>query len=123
MRLGAPGSDGRRRPEPTGEEVTVECDTLLAAIGERVDGSLYAAFGVETDANGLPRTDAQTMETNVPGVYAIGDGRGGPDTVVRAIADAALAARAICGVSFDCLLYTSNMFMPSVSWTNSVPSA
>ena len=101
MRLGAPGSDGRRRPEPTGEEVTVECDTLLAAIGERVDGSLYAAFGVETDANGLPRTDAQTMETNVPGVYAIGDGRGGPDTVVRAIADAALAARAICGVSFD----------------------
>jgi putative selenate reductase len=41
------------------------------------------------------------MKTSVDGVYAIGDARRGPATVVEGIADAQAAAASICGVRFD----------------------
>ena len=41
------------------------------------------------------------MATGVPGVYAVGDARRGPATVVEAIADAAKAAQAIVDLELD----------------------
>ena len=61
---------------------------------------LYKACGIELDKKGRPVTD-QDMQTSVKGVYAAGDGRRGPATVVEAISDAARAAKAIAGISFD----------------------
>lgn len=100
MRLGEADTSGRRRPEETGEQVTVPADCVIAAIGEKIDGSLYRECGVQLDAKGRPAAD-ENMRTGVDGVYAAGDSRRGPATVVEAIADAAKAAAAIAGVSFD----------------------
>ena len=65
-----------------------------------MDGSLFAAEGVKLDERGLPLVDGN-LETSVDRVYAIGDCRRGPATVVKAIADAQAAAEAIAGISFD----------------------
>ncbi len=33
MQLGEPDASGRRRPEATGETVTLECDQVIVAVG------------------------------------------------------------------------------------------
>ncbi|MDO4852559.1 MAG: putative selenate reductase subunit YgfK [Clostridia bacterium] len=96
MRLGAPDASGRRSPVPTGETVTLPCDTLIAAVGEKVETDLLTANGVKLDAKGKVTADAN-LQTSRERVYVIGDCRRGPATVVEGIADAARAAEAIVG--------------------------
>lgn len=100
MELGAPDASGRRSPVDTGRTEEYPADTIIAAIGETIDTSLYAELGVEMDEKGRPVVDANMMTTEA-GVYAVGDSRRGPATVVEAIADSAKAAAAIAGISYD----------------------
>lgn len=95
MRLGAPDASGRRAPEETGETVTVPCDTLIAAVGEKVDTSLFIENGIAVTERGRVQADPVTLETSVPGVFVLGDANRGPATVVEAIADAQKVADAI----------------------------
>ena len=98
MVLGAPDSSGRRSPVASGEFFDIPCDLVISAVGEQVDSALLTANGVEVDKKGRP-----TFETNVEGVYAAGDARRGPATVVEGIADAAAFAEAVIGAphSYD----------------------
>ena len=98
MELGAPDTSGRRSPVATGKTRTVPASAVIAAVGEQVDGAFLAANGLALDQKGRPVVD-ETMQTSVPGIFAVGDTRRGPATVVEAIADAARAAGAI--VSLD----------------------
>ena len=94
MKLGEPDASGRRKPEPTGEVAYIDADLVVAAIGEKVDTSLYEANGIMPDARGrIP------FSTEVDGVkvYNIGDSNRGPCTVVECIADAQRAADEIIG--------------------------
>lgn len=100
MEPGEPDASGRRRPVATGQTREVPATAVIAAVGERVDGGVYAASGCELDEKGLPVVDA-TLQTSVPHVFAVGDCRRGPATVVKAIADAQVVARAIANASFD----------------------
>ncbi len=100
MELGAPDASGRRSPVDTGKTEEYPADTIIAAIGETIDTTLYAELGVEMDAKGRPVVDANMMTTEA-GVYAVGDSRRGPATVVEAIADSAKVAAAIAGISYD----------------------
>ena len=100
MELGAPDASGRRSPVDTGRTEEYPADTIIAAIGETIDTTLYAELGVEMDAKGRPVVDANMMTTEA-GVYAVGDSRRGPAPVVEAIADSAKAAAAIAGISYD----------------------
>ncbi len=100
MKLGAPDASGRRAPEPTGATAEVPAELVIMATGEQVDSSLYAEAGAETDAKGRPIVDEHLM-TTVPGVYAAGDCRRGPATIVKAVADAMKIAEAITGYAFD----------------------
>ena len=100
MELGAPDKSGRRSPVDTGEVRLIPADTVIAAVGERVDTALFEAAGCAINEKGLPAVDAG-MKTSVDGVYAIGDARRGPATVVEGIADAQAAAAAIAGIRFD----------------------
>ncbi|MBQ7261522.1 MAG: putative selenate reductase subunit YgfK [Lachnospiraceae bacterium] len=100
MELGEADSTGRRSPVDTGRTADIPADTVIAAVGEAVETGLYEALGTELDKKGRPVTD-QNMETSVKGVYAAGDGRRGPATVVEAISDAARAAKAIAGINLD----------------------
>lgn len=45
MELGAPDAGGRRSPVDTGETREVPADTVIAAVGERVDPALFEAAG------------------------------------------------------------------------------
>ncbi len=91
MELGAPDASGRRSPVGTGRTVEVDCDTLISSIGEKVETSLLEKNGVAVGSDGYPVLDGNNM-TSVDGVYLGGDGRKGPSTVVKAIADAMKAA-------------------------------
>ena len=92
MALGEPDEAGRRKPEPTGEFVEIDCDTVISAVGEKVDSELFTANGIEVDAKGLP-----DFRTNVEGVFVGGDAMRGPATVVEGIADAQWFANAVLG--------------------------
>ena len=97
MELGEPDASGRRSPVATGETVELPATTVICAVGEGNDASLYDAAGVEHDRRGR----LAATSTGVEGVWAAGDCRRGPATVVEAIADAAEVARAIAGVDFN----------------------
>ena len=98
--LGEPDASGRRSPQGTGEFTEVPATAVIAAVGERVKKDIYEAAGAELDAKGLPVVDDNLM-TSVSGLYAAGDCRRGPATVVKAIADAQTVTAAITGAKFD----------------------
>ena len=82
------------------ERKLLPADTVITAVGERIDAALYENLSVKLDEKGRPVVDEQ-LQTSRPHIYAVGDGRRGPATVVKAIADAALCAQAIAGAHFD----------------------
>ncbi len=88
-------ASGRRSVKESDEVVEVPCDTVIASIGEKVDGSFYEKNGISVTDKGLPVLKKETNETSVAGVYAAGDGAFGASVIVKAIADAKLACEAI----------------------------
>lgn len=99
-RLGEPDESGRRSPVGTGEFTEVPATAVICAVGERVKADLYEGAGAKLDDRGRIVVDENLM-TTVPGLYAAGDCRRGPATVVKAIADAQTIAAAIIGAKFD----------------------
>jgi heterodisulfide reductase subunit A-like polyferredoxin len=94
MKLGAPDSSGRPRPEPiAGSEFVVEADTVVKAIGQKPHSELFTALGVEMKGS-VVRVDEE-MRTSVPGLFAGGDCINGGSTVVQAVREGRKAARAI----------------------------
>jgi formate dehydrogenase major subunit len=95
MTLGDPDASGRRRPVPLdGSDFTLECSTVIAAIGQSVDLSLPEREGLAVTAWGIA-ADERTFATNLPGIFAGGDGVLGADLAVRAVAAGRMAAAAI----------------------------
>ncbi|HUV44712.1 MAG TPA: NAD(P)-binding protein [Dehalococcoidales bacterium] len=95
MELGEPDESGRRRPVPiAGSEFTMEVDTVIMAIGQRVNQEMlpdkleYTRFGTII-------VDDLTLHTNIDGVFAGGDAVSGPDTVIGAVATGKEAAISI----------------------------
>ena len=88
-------ASGRRSVKESDEVVEVPCDTVIASIGEKVDGAFYKKNGIAVTDKGLPVLKKETNETSVSGVYAAGDGAFGASVIVKAIADAKLACEAI----------------------------
>lgn len=97
MKLGDFDASGRRGVIETGEEMEVPADTVIAAVGERVPTSFYQANGINVNERGKVLVDEETCATNLDGVYVIGDGLGGPATVVEGIRDGLKAAEATVG--------------------------
>jgi len=95
MALGAPDASGRRAPVPTERVREVPCDLLIAAVGETPDRALFERLGARVGPDGRPAVDPLTMATSVPGVYAAGDARRGPSSIIAGAADGRLAAYAI----------------------------
>ena len=81
MKLGDPDDKGRRKPVPTGEMVEIPCDTVVSAVGEKVESEVFTRNGITVDEKGIP-----AFKTNLEGVYAGGDAMRGPATVVEGIA-------------------------------------
>ncbi len=88
MKLGDPDASGRRSPVAIdGEFLELRVDSIIAAVGEKVETGLLVQNGIALDAKGRIKVNPSTNETSVPGVYAGGDALRGPATIVEGIAD------------------------------------
>jgi heterodisulfide reductase subunit A len=90
MELGEPDASGRRRPVPvSGSEHELTFDMVIAAIGQRADVSFLqkgnGAGQLEVTGWGTLEVNQETLETNIPGVFAGGDVVLGPATVIAAM--------------------------------------
>jgi len=79
--------------------VDVDADVLLVSVGRRplTSGLTLEAVGVELDPKGYIKTDSH-MQTNVKGIYAIGDVRGMPLLAHKAQKEGIVAAESIAGL-------------------------
>lgn len=66
--------------KPGGERIEVKADTVLLLTGYHPDFALLEQTGVTLGERREPRFDAETMETDVPGVFVAGGLVGGLDT-------------------------------------------
>ncbi|MEA3355959.1 MAG: putative selenate reductase subunit YgfK [Candidatus Bipolaricaulota bacterium] len=112
-RLGEPGADGRRRPVPIGgSQFVIAADSVITAIGQQLDSSLFGASSISLSEPGRIDVDPETGLTSVDYVYAGGDAVRGPATIVQACADGRRAAEAICrrlGIPFRHIHYDHSM--------------
>jgi glutamate synthase (NADPH) small chain len=96
MELGPPDNSGRRSPIPKpGSEFSLECDTVVLAVGYWPDPEIGdTTTGLETHKWGLIKVETEeTGRTSRDGVFAAGDNVRGADLVVTAVAAARNAAR------------------------------
>ncbi|MFA4836619.1 MAG: FAD-dependent oxidoreductase, partial [Dehalococcoidia bacterium] len=97
MKLGEYALDGRRKPEPTDELFDLPVDTVIAAIGQRVNAETLVAqaSGVVLQRSGNISTNPFTYETGAGMIFAGGDAVTGSSIVVEAIGAGERAAVAI----------------------------
>jgi glutamate synthase (NADPH/NADH) small chain len=95
-RLGDPDASGRRRPEPVpGTEFVLPADTAVVAIGQRPHTELADWIEGLAIEHGRLVVEPETGRTGNPKYFAGGDATNGGATVVEAVREAKLAARAI----------------------------
>ena len=87
-------------PAAGGEAKTLKADVVLLSIGRTpyTEGLGLDAVGVETDARGVIQVDAH-FQTNVPGIYAIGDCIPGPMLAHKAEDEGVVVAEILAGQS------------------------
>ncbi len=87
MELGETDASGRRAPVGTGEYETWNVNTVIGAIGQRVDwGALLDGENVELRKNGTAVCDGLTLQTAQPDIFVGGDVATGPKFAIGAIA-------------------------------------
>jgi len=98
IKLGEPDDSGRRRPEvQKNSEVTIKADMAIKALGFDPENlpRLFDSENLRITQWGTLKTDFNTMETNLSGVFAAGDIVRGASLVVWAIKDGRDAANSI----------------------------
>ena len=92
MQLGEPDQSGRRRPETTGETITIECDQVIVAVG--VSPNPLVPKSIEGLTLGRKNTIAvnDQMQSSRKEIYAGGDIVRGGATVILAMGDGRRAA-------------------------------
>jgi glutamate synthase (NADPH/NADH) small chain len=98
IQLGEPDESGRRRPEvKEGSEFEIKADMVIKALGFDPEDlpNLFDTKELQVTKWGTIKTDFETMETNLKGVFAAGDIVRGASLVVWAIKDGRDAATAM----------------------------
>ena len=96
--MGEPDDSGRRRPEiQEGSEFEIRADMVIKALGFEPENLplLFDSQELQVTKWGTIKTDFDTMETNLKGVFAAGDIVRGASLVVWAIKDGREAASSI----------------------------
>ena len=85
-----------------GKEAAIPCDKVLVSVGRRPNSDRIGLekTGVKTDQHGWIQVDKK-LQTNVPGIYAIGDVVGPPLFAHKASKDGIVAAEAIAGMNSE----------------------
>ena len=98
IKLGEPDESGRRKPEiKEGSAFEIKADMVIKALGFDPENLplLFDAQELQVTKWGTIKTDFDTMETNLKGVFAAGDIVRGASLVVWAIKDGRDAATSI----------------------------
>ena len=98
IQLGEPDETGRRKPEiKAGSEYEIKADMVIKALGFDPENlpHLFDSKELQVTKWGTIKTDFDTMETNLKGVFAAGDIVRGASLVVWAIKDGRDAAVAM----------------------------
>ena len=98
IQLGEPDDSGRRRPEiKKGSEFQIKADMVIKALGFDPEDlpHLFDTKELQVTKWGTVKTDFDTMETNLNGVFAAGDIVRGASLVVWAIKDGRDVAESI----------------------------
>ena len=92
MQLGEPDASGRRRPEATGETVTLDCDQVIVAVGVSPNPLVPQSIeGLELGRKNTIVVNEQ-MQSSQKSIYAGGDIVRGGATVILAMGDGRRAA-------------------------------
>ncbi|MFR1980562.1 MAG: bifunctional dihydroorotate dehydrogenase B NAD binding subunit/NADPH-dependent glutamate synthase [Segatella copri] len=92
MKLGEPDASGRRRPEATGETITLECDQVIVAVGVSPNPLVPQSIeGLELGRKNTIAVNVQ-MQSSIEEIYAGGDIVRGGATVILAMGDGRKAA-------------------------------
>ena len=96
-RLTDPDTTGRRKPIPVeGSEFFIDADIVVPAIGQEPDlRFLGSDHGLELSKWNFPVVNPETLQSNVPGIFAGGDLITGPATVIEAVEAGKRAAKYI----------------------------
>ena len=113
----ADGVNVRVKDQGTGQEQTIAADMVLVAIGvaPNSDGIGLEAAGVQTDKRGFI-TINETMQTNVPGIYAVGDVTGKLLLAHVASAQGIVAAEHLAGHETRPIKDADYAFMPRCTY-------
>ncbi|HRY56104.1 MAG TPA: NADH-ubiquinone oxidoreductase-F iron-sulfur binding region domain-containing protein [Spirochaetia bacterium] len=95
MKAGPIDQSGRPSPVATGESYEIPCDTLVVAVGEKVESSGLASVGAAIARDGRVEADPFTRRTANPKFFAAGDAVTGPATAAEAMGLAKEAAASI----------------------------
>ena len=98
IKLGEPDDSGRRKPEvQKNSEFNIKADMVIKALGFDPENlpKLFGSDNLQVTRWGTLKTDFDTMETNLHGVFAAGDIIRGASLVVWAIKDGRDAAVSI----------------------------
>ena len=90
IKLGEPDDSGRRKPEiQNNSHFNIKADIVIKALGFDPENlpKLFGSEDLQVTKWGTLKTDFDTMETNLPGVFAAGDIIRGASLVVWAIKD------------------------------------
>ncbi len=95
MELGEPDASGRRRPVPVeGKTEEIAVDSVIMAIGQKLVSA--DASELELTDRGNIKADEDTFETNLDGVFAIGDATNrGASIAIEAIGEADRCAKVV----------------------------
>jgi NADH-quinone oxidoreductase subunit F len=88
-------ASGRRTPVATDEVIRIECDSVILAVGEKVDPDFSNASGLKVMEAGTLEVDRYSLETSRDRFYAGGDLITGASNVSNAMGIGKKAARNI----------------------------
>ncbi|MDR1731789.1 MAG: FAD-dependent oxidoreductase [Synergistaceae bacterium] len=91
MKLGEPDASGRRSPVPTGEEFSIDVDSVIAATGQTVD---FADVPPELHDGRRMKVD-ENYATPLPGVFVCGDQQTGAKIAIEAIGNGHWCAESV----------------------------
>ncbi len=95
MELGEADEKGRRKPVGTGRFELIEVDSVISAIGQKVELSGIAPEAMTFNKNGTVIADPITFQTAQKDIFVGGDAYTGPKFVIDAIAQGREAAESL----------------------------
>ena len=112
---------GRRKRSGTSTYEDLACDTVIIAVGERVDANLLASEGLSVTQSGQLAAERHSFLTSKANVWAIGDVITGPSTAAEAMGHgkevAKLIDRCLTGEERFSKLFSSFTYDKSIAKT------